>query len=558
MKMLLYPLFCLLCIPFVSMASDFDDWYKVKTDKNGNIYVLGEYTGKVSIDTFIFGDSTRPHGSYNASYFIVKISPTGAILWADSISRVMTNCGGQCPGHVGLAVDNESNILISLWSSDSIIYRGVYYYQPNIIKLGSNGNLIWTKQIRELGAKTDIGIDSKNNIYYASIFRNAIISDTVSLITCDSPSQKTFVAKISPNGSTKWIKEIASPVAGGASRCIQQCYFLATDSNGNSYVGGLAKGNISLGGSTFNCSGFYPFLAKLDSNGAAGFLKGYFSSWIRGTAHNYLRDGCVSAGQRLYTCGSFRDTVYVSGSNYVVTEPNIITPYVSEVNKLSGDALWYQYNKDIYSPLFWNKAFSVCADSLNNSFLIGNINDNIEFSTGPATSTLTPSLSKTYFAKFDSSGDFQCYQTDTSNLIDGATFGTNYYTVGISDEMTISGINRKSIAIVKWDINSCSQIWRIKFHHVVESPSIDAIESIDQNRNICLFPNPCTNGILYMKKDENIKVVSIHIYNLMGKEISITNNNELFLDISNQPKGIYIYKAVLEDNSVSIGKITYR
>src|SRR5690606_15627211 len=164
-----------------------------------------------------------------------------------------------------------------------------------------------------------------------------------------------------------------------------------------------------------------------------------------------------SPNQRLYACGQFRDTLEVSPGHFVVSRPNVQSSYIIEANIRNGDAVWYQFNRNLLSPR-WNSTYSICADEWNNSLVIGNMEDDIQFQTNSSTVTLTPDLSLTYFAKFDSLGDFQCYQTDTSKLISGATHGTDYYTVGISDSRRRSDIYMNSVTIVKWDINNCRQI----------------------------------------------------------------------------------------------------
>ncbi len=554
-----YLIFILSLLPFYSVADEASNTYKVKTDKNGNIYVLGAYYGRISIGSFVLGDSSHDKHYLNSAYFIAKLTPTGTVLWADSITGVLMACAGECPGAIGLAIDNDNNVLISLFGSDTTIYRGVSYYQPTLIKLDSTGNLLWTKRIRgniltASSVEASVGTDNKNNVYFASMFWDEIQLDTISFMTCDPSSNKTFVAKLRPDGSAEWIKEIASPLAGTTSSS-QTCYFLSVDSNGNSYVGGWGNGKISLGDSVFEWSGFYPFLAKLDSNGSPGFLRGYYNYWAISTAHSALIDGSISPSQRLYACGRFRDTLEVSNGHFVVTRPNVQSSYIIEASSTSGDAVWYQFNRNLLSPR-WNEAYSICADDLNNSFVIGSIEDDIQFLANSSPVTLTPGLSLTYFAKFDSLGDFQCYQTDTSKLISGATHGTDYYTVGISDSRRISDVYMNSVTIVKWDINRCTQIWRQHFPQTVYRPLLSTETIAQENKYFSLFPNPNSSGLFYIKSS-GLKAVRIHIYNLQGQEITFENKDHL-ISITKHPKGVYLYKVICDDNTISAGKILYQ
>lgn len=544
---MLLPLFC---------AADITDWYKVRTDNSGNIYVLGHYNGSVVVDNIILGDSNNFKGIDSSAYFLAKYDSTGGLLWVDSIVGITTNCFGLCPGFVGLVIDNDNNVLISLSGHKKTVYRGVVYAQPNIIKLDSTGNVLWTKRIYKDGfGETDISVDGYDNVYFASVFVKSVISDSDTLYSCDSSRIKTCVVKLGKNGATKWIREIASPLAISPTG-IQECFFLQVDSVGNSYVGGMASGTISLGNFNFTSSGFYPFIAKLDSNGSSVFLKGYPVHWIPGTSHSNFISGNISHNQKLYVCGKFRDTVFVSSGKYVVTKSNVATPYIAETSTANGDAVWYQYNRDTSSFAHWNIAYSICSDENDNSLVIGDVNSAIKFLDNATVSTLTPGLSNTYFAKFDSLGNFQCYKTDTSMLLDGTTYGSNYYTVGISNENTIGQIHRSSITLVKWDINYCAEIWRRQMNQVVVLPIPISVESVSQKNKFRLYPNPSTNGIFNLE-GEFIEIVDIHVYDIYGKRVAVDGKNGN-IDISVQPKGVYILKVTSKDRSVFTGKLLYR
>ncbi len=539
--------------PFCCKA-DATDLYKVKTDRTGNIYVLGEFSGEVKIGSFVLGDSSNYYYPY---YFIAKFTPSGAVLWAETIVGVEDGCVGNCPGYVGLVIDNDNSVIISLSSNDSVKFKGVSYYQPNIIKLDSVGNLLFTKRIRELNmAETDVSIDSKNNIYYASVFDRSISSDSITLITCDSTSHKSFVAKISPSGATKWIREIASPISGYTTS-LQECFFITTDSNGNSYVGGTSNNTISLDTNIFTCAGFCPFLAKLDSNGNPVFLKGFTERWIYGTGYSHLADGCISNDQKIIVCGSFRDTVNVGPSNVVVTRANVVTPYLSTTNISNGNELWYQYNQNIDSSWYWSNLYDVSSDSSNNILVIGDMKDRIQFYNGAGLSSLTPSLSNTYFAKFDSAGNFQCYKTDSTRLVAGTAHGSNYYTISLTNGSIYFGVLYDSIEIVKWDIASCSKVWTTIIKQAGVLPPPGNVSTVSNNaKRLSFFPNPSNNGVFF-KKTNSTLTYSVEMFSINGQRIDFSDS-QYAIDISEQPKGIYLYRVVFGDQTVETGKIVYQ
>lgn len=551
----------LLFIPFLSKAN-ITDWYKIKADKAGNIYVLGAYNGRATIGPYSFGDSLIYPTPITTGYFLVKYDSSGTLLRADSIVGINSNCFGPCPGYIGMVIDNDNNVIISMSASDSTIYRGISYYRPNILKLDTAGNVILAKHVGSpYFTETDISVDGKNNIYYASTFADTVSSDTVRLHSCDSTSIKTFVVKMLPDGTTKWIREIASSIAG-YTVSLQECYFIATDSMGNSYIGGMTDNTIALGSEMFTCAGFYPFLAKLDSNGNSVFLKGYLDSWIGGPAgatHSYLSDGCISNSQKLYNGGSFRDTVHVGPSSVVVTNSNVITPYLGCTDVTNGNATWYQYNQLLSTTSFDNRLYSVAADNNDNTYIIGDIYDGIYYYNGSGLSTLVTNPSRSYFAKFNSSGNFQCYSTDSARLIAGTTYGSNYYTVGMSSTSTYMPnyeIRHASVKIIKWDGNNCMAIWKDSLNSVIWLHLEGTTGLVRSQPNFIFAPNPSSTGIFTPRTTSNVHY-SVEVFDLLGRKIKDIENQSP-VDLSAYARGLYIYKVTFADRTVLSGKILYQ
>jgi len=75
---------------------------------------------------------------------------------------------------------------------------------------------------------------------------------------------------------------------------------------------------------------------------------------------------------------------------------------------------------------------------------------------------------------------------------------------------------------------------------------------------LTVYPNP-SNGQFVVSSRQNIK--TIDFYDVMGREQKSrraekqNGGNVIEFDFSNLPKGLYMYRAVLEDNSVCSGKI---
>jgi len=83
-------------------------------------------------------------------------------------------------------------------------------------------------------------------------------------------------------------------------------------------------------------------------------------------------------------------------------------------------------------------------------------------------------------------------------------------------------------------------------------------ETKPSNSNFTIYPNPSSDGQFIIELTNKTTESTIEIYDLMGKKVwsKVSSENKLEIDISNQPKGIYLVKVVSENN-VIIQKIVY-
>lgn len=85
----------------------------------------------------------------------------------------------------------------------------------------------------------------------------------------------------------------------------------------------------------------------------------------------------------------------------------------------------------------------------------------------------------------------------------------------------------------------------------------EANETPQSNSNFAIYPNP-NKGQFTIELNNTATESTIEIYDLMGKKVwsKISLENKLEIDISNQPKGIYLVK-VVNENQVKVQKIIY-
>ena len=125
-----------------------DEGYAVATDKQGNVYTTGYYTGTADLDPGTTVFNVTSNGSYDI--FIVKLNPQGDFLWGKSI-------GGSVGADIGYAIktDNRGNVFVSGYFHDIVDFNpdtgvsnlSAAYIDAFVLKLDSAGNFLWAKDI---------------------------------------------------------------------------------------------------------------------------------------------------------------------------------------------------------------------------------------------------------------------------------------------------------------------------------------------------------------------------------------------------------------------------
>jgi uncharacterized delta-60 repeat protein len=86
--------------------------------------------------------------------------------------------------------------------------------------------------------------------------------------------------------------------------------------------------------------------------------------------------------------------------------------------------------------------------------------------------------------------------------------------------------------------------------------ALSNITNVLNKGRIVIYPNP-SNGIYTLQTNEMNAAKSISIYTILGQKIhdAAISSNETTIDISNQPKGVYLYKILGEKGEVKSGKL---
>lgn len=279
-------------------SENYEEPTSISCSKN-SIALTGEFSGK-SIE---FGDRTLTNqGNEGLSdIFITKFTLDGQVLWAKGI-------GGNSfdrPHFCGF--DQNENLYIACsFNSLSIniendTIQGKGYSDVFIIKLGSDGELIWQKYGggKDKDYLTSLTIDNQNDV----ILCGYTMSTDFNFMNTTFPntgSYDAFIIKFSSDGETLWTQSLGGPSD-------EYITGISVDDDGYIYLGGsFASDSINfspykkLSNSTKNNTTDI-FFAKLKPDGTP--------IWVTSGSGNN-EDRCVGVSldsyRNLYTVGYFQ------------------------------------------------------------------------------------------------------------------------------------------------------------------------------------------------------------------------------------------------------------
>jgi hypothetical protein len=258
------------------------------------VFVTGYFNG-----TADFGPFTLT-ASQNTDVFVTRLDPaTGDFLWARRMGGTGWNGGN------GLALDGSGNLYVTGYFRTSGNFGGINltsngYQDIFVARLQpSDGSVNWAVN---MGGTTNYGdeghelvTDSAGNLYVTGQFSDTARFGAYTLTATGSDPLNAFAAKLGPDGSILWARQLAPPTEYGNGLGI------AIDRAGTLSVTGVFG--------TAN-------LARLDTSGNIDW-SGAVTSPVTGG-----RDIAVDADGLLYVPGAFREpTDFDTGDRIVTLTP---------------------------------------------------------------------------------------------------------------------------------------------------------------------------------------------------------------------------------------------
>jgi len=261
---------------------------------------------------------------FEGDAFIASFFPNGTLYWSTFFGGSLSDVGSD------LIIDSQDNIIItgSTESTDLPILNG---FDSNLdgredaflAKFSSNGELIWSTFIGDIGSDTGMGvtIDSFNNIFVTGRWEATPIGNN---------KWDAFIAKYTPNGDLEWLQKVGGSLSD---------YGIAVtlDSQENPLISGIT------GSSDFpNDNNYYGgqqdiFIVKMNSTGEI-----LWSNVIGGSENDFSNSIKVDKENHIVITGWTFSSDYPTLNAYNLISNGIEDIIVSKFNE-NGTMLWSTY-----------------------------------------------------------------------------------------------------------------------------------------------------------------------------------------------------------------------
>lgn len=509
-------------------------------DNLGNTFYAGTYKDPITVEGIALqslGGAMSPPPYLDV--YLARHANGGGANWAIAI-------GG--PGILttsieDIATDGNGNILFvvkAIILADSLYIGNIISIPSNgspstsvMVKLDSQGNLLWSKTIGGFVGAANLLTDSQGAYYYAGWQSGTLILDTVTVDPIHGVGQANFISKLDANGNFLWGKSFGGKTNMGqwmhSAINSQNEVFLSGGWEGDTiFIDNLIAVNPTPGG-LFNTD---RYIAKFDANGNA--------IWLRregGLETDYSAALQVTSGGGVMACSTIEDSISITinGGATTVQGPKVLFSNYDSQGVLS----WYNTTThDIDdNPGLW----LFTGDGTN--YYVGYRFTGTQITLGGTTLNNAGGISGTSdiaIATLDSSANIisafrvggieneicnaLAYNTATQELMFGGGTASSELVLG-SDTLTNTGF-----LTTEAFIGSLSS----------SSIGIDELESV---KTIAVYPNPANSAITFNVSEFQSAHSDIQIFNAAGqvvlKKTTEAFNGELNLDVSQLSLGVY-------------------
>ena len=255
-------------------GSQDDGLYDLVTDQEGNIFVIGWFSGTIDLDPGAQVLNANSNG--NRDIFFSKYDSSGNHIWSVSLGS-----GGQDEGSV-LTVDSSGNVIVAGRFSNTIDFNPgatINSHSSNgnrdiyVCKFNPNGQYVWSRTFGGSGYDDaeDVEVDDLGNIFITGSFQNTVDFNPdpgFSNFETSNGIDDAYLLKVDSAGLFKWVKTF-----GGAGQ--DELSVLKIIDSKELYVGGYftSTTTFSPGVVLVSSGNADAFLAKFDTSANFHWVK---------------------------------------------------------------------------------------------------------------------------------------------------------------------------------------------------------------------------------------------------------------------------------------------
>jgi hypothetical protein len=537
---------------------------KFSLDNEQKLLTAGTFGSSLVIGTVTLSNQN----SYEDGY-IVKYTSNGQIDW---VTQLKTDGALNISGVVA---DKANNVVVSGEFNTQLTVSGTTVTSNSIdgafvFKLDKNGNLLWIKGYPIGGVVYHMlpSIDGNNNIYLSSDIvdpANKVLTFG-SVSTPQPESEATVLAKLDPDGSTKWVKTYGAETGDPTS--ISWPVDIRTDNAGNSYMWGWCETNASFGSTILVNplgSSMSYYLAKINTSGDVVWAKAIYE---KNYGFNYGDLLDLDNSGNIYVGGHFKAEIKIGNNSYFPAGANdfFVVKYTNDGNYLWMKSIPNDMTQIINGmSVFKDNVLSIGGYAGKNSSLgsfeifkkggsscivatLGNLK---YLDVSPSTLSVEAAASNTGTLRISSNIAWTASSNQswaTLSTYSGTGFAT---VVLIAAENTADADRLATITINGTGVET-------KTVSVTQAGLKIGIGNVVESSRINIYPNPNNGKFSYILNIDNPFVEKVTISNSLGivvKEVdrngqSGSGNNEI--DLGNVPAGLYFI--FLESGKTTIRK----
>jgi hypothetical protein len=572
-------------------SSDFG--YLIKKDTSGNFIIVGNYSGTIDLNPGAAVVNVTSSG--NQDIFITKLDPSGNFLWGKSVGGSNTDAVSD------LIIENNGNIYLCGF------FRGTADFDPSssnfnlstgnigadgfILKLNSNGNLIYAKQVGGTTTVDDhvfsIGLDNQGNLYATGYFNNTCDMDpgTAQLNITSTGGPDVFIIKLDVSGNFVFARTIGNSTGSPSTGGIGCNGYSLIINNGFLIISGIFDGSTDFdpNGNTFNLTSNGQrdcFILKLDLNGNFIFAKSF-----GGSGNDYAYS--ISSDQigNIIVGGTFINTVDFDPSSNVssFTSNGSNDGFILKLSNV-GNYIWCNQIGGTGQDLI----FDVSTDANDNIFLTGYFSNTVDFDNSSNQYTLTSNGMKDaflaaysssnnliYAQNYGSTSDDEGVNLFTSNNeiyltgyfqntvdFNQGTSTSNLTSFGVQDAFALSITNNFCTQTVYNTITiyDTVTVYTTVTDTLIINTSVTGINPPNNVNTIKVFPNPASTHITI--DYGNFAIMNgyqLRIENSLGQQVFQTNITQQtdYLSLATWGgNGIYFVRIIdQQGNTIDIRKI---